>query len=326
MKRISGEILITMFVLFLTAEAFSSTHHIMVPSIANKKGLSHLQSSHHRNMKTNGKNKSNTNIHESRKSMNSSNTAMQMSLAVRGGSTIASTLTSSPTNLFNTNLVVLGLATAIIRIFGNLNSRRNASVDKSSSTTTTSTKPASVKSLQIRFLAVFWLLRCADWLQGPYFYEVYSSKVFNGVPASLAIVSKLFLTGFASTAFFGPFVGRLSDSKGRKRGTLAFALLYSLGAASTKSNLLYVLLMGRVMSGIGTSLLFSAPEAWLVGEATKDEKGEGGKYLGETFGLVCCCMIDFLTNTYICVCVCACVRVCACVFKISIHAYIGFFY
>ena len=88
-------------------------------------------------------------------------------------------------------------------------------------------------------------------------------------------------------------MGRLCDSKGRKRGTLAFALLYSLGAASTKSNLLTVLLLGRVMSGIGTSLLFSAPEAWLVGEATK---GEGGKYLGETFGLVCTlwCFVVFL--------------------------------
>lgn len=44
--------------------------------------------------------------------------------------------------------------------------------------------------------------------------------------------------------------------------------------------------MGRVLSGIGTSLLFSAPEAWLVGEATSKEIGEdGGKYLGETFGM-----------------------------------------
>jgi len=99
-------------------------------------------------------------------------------------------------------------------------------------------------------------------------------------------VSKLFLTGFASTALFGPIVGRLSDSKGRKRGTLAFVLLYSLGAASTKSNILGVLLMGRVLSGIGTSLLFSAPEAWMVGEAMSKEKG--GQYLGETFGLVSC--------------------------------------
>jgi hypothetical protein len=212
-----------------------------------------------------------------------SNTAMQMSLALRGGSAASSalaTMTSSPTNLFNTNLVILALTTAFIRVASKFTQSEE---DKNQQAK--STKPQSVKSLQIRFLSVFWLLRCADWLQGPYFYEVYSSKVLNGVPASLAIVSKLFLTGFASTAFFGPFVGRLSDSKGRKRGTLAFALLYSLGAASTKSNLLYVLLLGRVMSGIGTSLLFSAPEAWLVGEATTDEEGEGGKYLGETFGL-----------------------------------------
>jgi len=95
-------------------------------------------------------------------------------------------------------------------------------------------------------------------------------------------VSRLFLTGFASTALFGPLVGRLCDSYGRKAGTLVFALLYSLGASSTKSNLLGVLLLGRVLGGIGTSLLFSAPEAWLVGEAGREGVESS---LGETFGL-----------------------------------------
>jgi len=95
-------------------------------------------------------------------------------------------------------------------------------------------------------------------------------------------VSRLFLTGFASTALFGPLVGRLCDTYGRKAGTLVFSLLYSLGAMSTKSNLLGVLLAGRVMGGIGTSLLFSAPEAWLVGDAARN--GLEGS-LGETFGL-----------------------------------------
>ena len=109
-------------------------------------------------------------------------------------------------------------------------------------------------------------------------FTVYASKIFNGAPATLSMISQLFLTGFASTALFGPLVGRLSDQYGRKLGTLAFCLLYSLGAASTKSPLLWVLLLGRVMSGIGTSLLFSAPEAWLVGEALQKKKG--GDYLG----------------------------------------------
>lgn len=207
--------------------------------------------------------------------------SLGMSLGIRGGADIVSTavskMTASPLSLFNTNLILLGLATASIRMVD----RMKTSSDKSSKSSPP--KPAAIKSLQIRFLSVFWLLRCADWLQGPYFYEVYSSKIFNGVPASLAVVSRLFLTGFASTALFGPLVGRASDNKGRKRGTIAFALLYSLGAASTKSSLLSVLLLGRVFSGIGTSLLFSAPESWLVGEAGNTQ--DGMKYLGETFGL-----------------------------------------
>ena len=40
------------------------------------------------------------------------------------------------------------------------------------------------------------------------------------------------------------------------------AVLYSIGALSTRSNLLPLLLLGRVAGGLGTSLLFSAPEAW----------------------------------------------------------------
>lgn len=204
-------------------------------------------------------------------------TAIEMSLSLRGGGAAAAMSTlNNPIDFFNTNLLTLTSTTVLVRILEKLKNR-NSNLEKAAP------KPPEIKSLQLRFLMVFWLLRCADWIQGPYFYEVYSSKIFNGLPASLAIVSNLFLTGFASTALFGPLVGRASDKRGRKRGTLAFALLYSLGAASTKSNLLKVLLLGRLFSGIGTSLLFSAPEAWLVGEATSYK--DGGKYLGETFGL-----------------------------------------
>jgi len=107
--------------------------------------------------------------------------------------------------------------------------------------------------------------------------------VFNGVPATLDLVSKLFLVGFASTGIFGPWIGRFVDTIGRKAGTLAFAVLYAIGALSTRSNVLGVLLLGRLAGGLGTSLLFSAPEAWLVGEHQKNKFD--GKWLGETFGL-----------------------------------------
>jgi len=100
---------------------------------------------------------------------------------------------------------------------------------------------------------------------------------------SLDLVSKLFLVGFGVTGLLGPVVGKLVDNRGRRAGTLAFALLYTIGALSTKSSLLWVLLLGRLAGGIGTSLLGSAPESWLVGEHSKG--GFDGKWLGQTFGL-----------------------------------------
>ena len=203
----------------------------------------------------------------------------------RGGAGAISSITaaaknwnSSPASFFNSSLIALAVVTAAFKIY------QRASADDSADSATA--KPKSVKELQIKFLSVFWMLRCADWLQGPYFYEVYASKVFSGVPASLGLVSKLFLTGFASTALFGPSIGRALDAYGRKKGTLAFAVIYALGAFSTKSTILQVLFLGRILSGIGTSLLFSAPESWLVGEAQKSGDDPDGSWLGETFGLV----------------------------------------
>uniref|UniRef100_A0A7S4EFD8 Molybdate-anion transporter n=1 Tax=Pseudo-nitzschia australis TaxID=44445 RepID=A0A7S4EFD8_9STRA len=199
----------------------------------------------------------------------------------RGGASAAAAATSlTPTKLFNTCLIAVAMLTTAFKVLQAVNSD-SGGVEADSK----KTKPDSVKDLQRRFLSVFWLLRCADWLQGPYFYEVYASKVFGGAQASMSMISRLFLTGFASTALFGPSVGRAIDSYGRKKGTLAFSMFYAIGALSTKSPLLMVLLFGRVMSGIGTSLLFSAPESWLVGESQKSGDDPNGEYLGETFGL-----------------------------------------
>lgn len=181
-------------------------------------------------------------------------------------------LIESPSKLFNSILVILMLATVMFKIM----ERSTRATPK-----TRKKKPSAVKSLQARFLIVFWLIRCADWLQGPYFYEVYASKV------SGSFISKLFVAGFASAALFGPIVGRVSDSYGRKRATLAFCIFYVLGAATTKSSSLSILFLGRVLSGIGTSLMFSAPEAWLVAESQRQGKDDPhGTYLEETFGLV----------------------------------------
>ena len=200
-------------------------------------------------------------------------------LLIRGGSIgpvlskARISLLQSPVSLFNGLFLSLATVAVVSKLAAN---------SKKSGSDAASEKPAGVKVLQAKFLIVFWLMRMADWLQGPYFYEVYSSKIINGLPVSLDLVSKIFLVGFATTGIFGPFIGRLVDTVGRKAGTLAYAALYTLGALSTKSTLLPLLLLGRVAGGLGTSLLFSAPEAWLVGEHQK--ANYDGKWLGQTFG------------------------------------------
>lgn len=241
----------------------------------------------------------------------SSSTILHLSMPRGGGGDILSTasstlntVTSTPGGAFNVAFAVLGVSAAILKFAPKKNtsgscqtkSHGSSSSSKEEDVATTTTITITTKnnskemisSLQRRFLTVFWLLRMADWLQGPYFYQVYATKTGSSSSSGAVWVSRLFLTGFASTAIFGPSVGRACDTYGRKAGTIAFTLLYAASALSTRSNILGVLLVGRILGGIGTSLLFSAPESWLVGEASTIPTSGGnnnGNGLGEIFGL-----------------------------------------
>ena len=46
------------------------------------------------------------------------------------------------------------------------------------------------KDLQNSYLIGFLLFKMADWLQGPYFYEVYKEKIIDGSPISDDLVGK----------------------------------------------------------------------------------------------------------------------------------------
>lgn len=149
----------------------------------------------------------------------------------------------------------------------------------------TAAKPKSIKSLQLRFLPVFWLFRLAFWMAGPYFYPVYASKIINGAPASARLISNIFLAGFAAIVIFAPLTGKGVDQYGRKKGTLAAVVLYALGALSTKADVVVFLFLGRAIGGVGTNLLSGAPESWLVSEAMMTGDDNDGTYLKETFGM-----------------------------------------
>jgi MFS family permease len=125
-------------------------------------------------------------------------------------------------------------------------------------------------SFQRSYLTVYLLAVAGDWLQGPHVYALYESYKMSKHDIEL-----LFIAGFGSSLFFGTFVGSIADKFGRKTNCFIYGILY-IGACITKHfGSFYVLLTGRLLGGIATSILFSAFESWLVYEHNKRGFGDG---------------------------------------------------
>lgn len=110
-----------------------------------------------------------------------------------------------------------------------------------------------------KYLAVYLFAVFSDWLQGPYVYALYDSYGY-----SQHDIAVLFVAGFGSSMVFGTFMGGLADSCGRKKFTLFFAMVYALSCITKHFNHFGVLMLGRLLGGIATSLLFSVFDSWLI--------------------------------------------------------------
>ncbi|KAF6203509.1 hypothetical protein GE061_001840 [Apolygus lucorum] len=125
------------------------------------------------------------------------------------------------------------------------------------------TEPHNIhyKNLQRCYLIAFYLATFADWLQGPYLYKLYKDYGYTD-----DTIAHLYISGFLSSCIFGLLVGHLADRFGRKMLCSCFTIIYSL-ACLTKVNSSYsILLIGRILGGISTSILFTTFEAWYVNE------------------------------------------------------------
>ena len=123
----------------------------------------------------------------------------------------------------------------------------------------------------------FLLVMLADWMQGPYVYKLYSA--YSIPTPSIAV---LFIIGFGASGISGAFIGALADKLGRKRLCMAFCVLYALCCATKHYHGFSTLLVGRVLGGISTSILFSCFESWMV--THHKAKGYPLSKLGDTFG------------------------------------------
>lgn len=157
----------------------------------------------------------------------------------------------------------------ILHFYGN-------SVSKNKSSASSAVNAAKFSSFQNNYLIVFLLAMYADWLQGPYVYELYVSYGFNQVQ-----IAELFVCGFASSMVVGTFVGGLADKLGRKLMCIMYCVCYISGCLTKMVPEYWTLMLGRFLSGISTSLLFSVFESWMVCEHHK--QGHDNTLIGDTF-------------------------------------------
>ena len=94
------------------------------------------------------------------------------------------------------------------------------------------------------------------------------------------------MAGFLAAAISASFMGKLADIYGRKRACLAFCALYSLSCLSVLTNNIAILVIGRVLNGASTTLMFSAVESWMVTEFNKTFPDEPGPTLSGIFSIM----------------------------------------
>ncbi|KAH7668488.1 Molybdate-anion transporter protein [Dioscorea alata] len=135
---------------------------------------------------------------------------------------------------------------------------------------------SAFNSFKNNYLLVYSLMMAGDWLQGPYVYFLYSQYGFDK-----GDIGRLFIAGFGSSMLFGTIVGSLADKQGRRRACVTYCITYILSCITKHSPEYKVLMLGRILGGIATSLLFSAFESWLVAEHNKE--GFEPQWLSLTF-------------------------------------------
>lgn len=134
-----------------------------------------------------------------------------------------------------------------------------------------------------KYTTVYLVIMLADWMQGTHMYTLYMSYGVN--------ISALFLTGFLSGGIFAPFLGSFVDKFGRKRSCIIYCLLeIAINVMEGYQNFT-ILLLGRIMGGVSTNLLFSAFESWMTTEHRR--QGFPEEWLSRTYSM--CSIINGTT-------------------------------
>lgn len=114
-------------------------------------------------------------------------------------------------------------------------------------------------------------------------YSLYRNNYGLSDPA----IASLFATGFLCSGISAMFVGSLADRFGRKKACLAYCAIYSASCIITTMFRQYrILLMGRALGGLGTTLLFTVFETWMIAEYNRLDFAKSACSLSSIYGMM----------------------------------------
>ncbi|KAI1840546.1 hypothetical protein JX266_013275 [Neoarthrinium moseri] len=145
-------------------------------------------------------------------------------------------------------------------------------------------REALAKDFRRTFLQVYLLVMGSEWLQGPYLYSVLRDEKH----LSPNMVAILYTATYSTAALFAPFTGILADRFGRRAACLTFCAIHSLSSLSVLSEAIPILVLGRMLGGVGITLLWTAFESWMVTEYNARGLGFGQTAirLSDMFGIM----------------------------------------
>ncbi|KAF7538837.1 hypothetical protein G7054_g2644 [Neopestalotiopsis clavispora] len=118
--------------------------------------------------------------------------------------------------------------------------------------------------------------------RGPYLWAL----LHDDKHLSSEIVAILYATTYCAAAVSAPLMGYLADKCGRRGACLTFCVIHSVSSLSVSFDQIEILVLGRLLAGIGITLLWTAFESWMISEHKRQELEESSMPLSSVFGIM----------------------------------------
>jgi len=138
------------------------------------------------------------------------------------------------------------------------------------------------EKLKYDYIIAYILARASMWSKAPYLYTLYSQ--YHGF--TVDEIGLLYIIDGFTALVSGPITGGLADKYGRRLFCQLYNLLIIINLSIRLTRVKFLAYMAQILTGIGTGLINTSFESWVVKESEKkfvNAEEERGRFLKKLF-------------------------------------------